>query len=141
MFNSDISGSVKIVLYVNVRFLEKMKGNQSLYLKIACVFGVLLIFSLIGQFFLPYSLNWSNLNFPIIFLLFWVGLFLTERYRYYCLNIGLNVIAIMYICFLCIDTALKKQWGFILYGFGIVPFVIFARYSYRVIKLGKQLKS
>jgi len=118
-----------------------MRGNQSLYLKVASVFGVLFMIGLIGQLFFPYSLNWSNLTYAIIFILFWVGLFLTERYRYYYLNIALNIIAITYFCFLAIDTALKKQWSFILYGFGVVPFVVFARYSFRVIKIGKKIKS
>jgi len=126
---------------IHVIIFNKMRGNQSLYLKIAIFFGVLFIIGLIGQLFFPYSLNWSNLTYAIIFILFWVGLFLTERYRYYYLNIALNIIAITYFCFLAIDTALKKQWSFILYGFGVVPFVVFARYSFRVIKIGKKIKS
>jgi len=125
--------------------MKQVRGNQKLYLTIGGIFLAVQLLSLIGLYLLdaprPLLQPWS-----LVFVLFLLALFLTERYRLYYINVCLFAAAIIYLVVQFFGVFINAEWGYwktinlLGYGALIVMLMFFIRYPIRIIKVSRQNK-
>jgi hypothetical protein len=129
-----------------VKFMKKLRGLQKLYLQVAIICGLALLFNAYIQHYYDSEYPRININ-GVYFIIFLTALFIAERYKLYYIYVGLICSTIGFYFWKVISALIGIEWSvlwvgeFIINIFAIVMLSVFLRFPLKVIKIGRKIKN